>query len=427
MTTPRPHYETFNTKFRLLTIARDAKEKNKRSTPLSDDLNSINNLNQPQVRLLPKVAFSIFSCHTDVLDDLAMAKCLLLLATTEGELSPLLAGHVWVNTHLYLFPGTKTDVIQMLKRYDYEVYEDQDIFDWVDNSGAFDDVDIRDHEELTQLTRDHVLALIGMYECFMGRHLTTANYAVWIARRMIAFASALGCDQKNTAYEYLQPSQVFCSGAYVFLASKKPLRTIFFKDVQGSKNNPAHIQVANTMRTALVYLQGSEMAMFILIYKYILCENPILLAWNELAKHTDKLIAAYDKWIKLGQMAPYCKLFCAEAEVEEFNRRNLSIFCDIAVAIAKNEGTTSLQNYRGTMDNDQTSPIIKQALTIVNLYGGAQTYVTNAMDHGLLIEENNEELRRQLHRGGLITDPPPSGQSTSDPIQFPSHPFIVDS
>lgn len=153
--------------------------------------------------------------------------------------------------------------------------------------------------------------------------------------------------------------------------------------------------------------------------KYILAENYILLAWNELAKHSDKLIAAHKKWVSFGAMAPYCKLITEEKEVEEFNRRNLSIFTDIAIAIARDSGVASMLNYRGASDDEQVSPIVKHALFIVKLFGGAQTFVTNAVEQATLIhtEGSNLDLKDSLHRGAAIIQPYPGGNSVNPPIQ----------
>lgn len=66
-------------------------------------------------------------------------------------------------------------------------------------------------------------------------------------------------------------------------------------------------------------LRGAEIGNLSLCMKYIVLENPILLAWQELAKYSPILIAAVKRYQSLGELAPYAKFTWKPEDVREFS------------------------------------------------------------------------------------------------------------
>lgn len=120
--------------------------------------------------------------------------------------------------------------------------------------------------------------------------------------------------------------------------------------------------------------------------------------------------------MSLGDNAPYCKILFEPEQVAEFNRNNLWLFSTISRAIAERDGQKLVKFYKGFIQNDATSRIITQALLIVDYYGGAITHATNAVDKSILISEDNEDIRRQIHKPVFIVSTEDNDPVENQPI-----------
>lgn len=251
----------------------------------------------------------------------------------------------------------------------------------------------------------------------MSRKLTSANYTVWITRRMNGFAAALGGDSNNAAYQSLPPSMQFASSSYDALHAKFELRRLVFFQVYNTAKSRSSTDWVRGCQTSLVFLSGTEMTQFLTILNYIVIQNPILLTWNELAKETPYLIDAYNKWLQLRDLAPFAKLAYPNRDTEEFNRSKLARFAEVATAIANQSGQTSMSNYKGVGNSMQLSDLVKHAKIIVEYWNVAQTHLTNAIDRNLLIDADNEELRRKIHVGAEMVRTLTNDPTQNIPIQ----------
>ena len=176
----------------LFNVIQCTKNEAKKATTVPGNPGNIQNLVEPTISHLPKTSLSIFRVEFNDTEELFFWKKLLLMSTTNDDLTPLNAFHIWFNLHLRLFPTNLTKTRRILINYGFEIENDIVLSDWKDDSGQFSDIDLEDLDPLNTLESDHVFALLGIMECFMGRLLTTANYNMWIARRLSAFAQAMG-------------------------------------------------------------------------------------------------------------------------------------------------------------------------------------------------------------------------------------------
>lgn len=400
----------------ILEMIKCAKDNNMKVMPVDTASTSIALMGAVQTARLPPIDLPFFSQHHQEADTMITKKRLLLLATTENDVVIDDGIIIWLNLIVLMFPNIRTPLITNLRKYHYEVQLEQDLLEWKNESGSFQDINITDMDDYANLTANDVLALFGMHTCFMGRLLTTNNADTWVDRRAAAFANACGTDHTTEAFQEMLPRLSYAASVYKGISPKHLIRRLSFAFVyKSAKGSPNNI-MKSTCETALVYLYGAEMTPFMQINKYIVCQNPILLAWNEVAKYSDKLIAAYKKFESLGDMGPYAKLMHASHELPEFNRANFDLLNTIAIEIAKMSGQMSMVNYKGVQPNENIAPIVEQAKQIVDYFGGARTHGTEAVDKGILIEPDNDDLRRMLHRGGNIRDNLPTDPLTNNAL-----------
>lgn len=100
---------------------------------------------------------------------------------------------------------------------------------------------------------------------------------------------------------------------------------------------------------------------------------PDLLFWNELAKYLPYLYAAYTRYRRFGSNADWAKLLLPPDELKEFASDKLQILYTVAGAISQKYGSSSASFIEGTNDADGTKEIVRQALNIVRIAGGAKT------------------------------------------------------
>lgn len=359
-------------------------------------------VNVPRVVLFPLEDFALIADEVRDGDPLYHIKRLLLMTTGTSDYSPNLALQIIVNIWIYVCPGMRQDLVRALVNDHFSINNNVALNDFVaSHQEEFTGIDFDDLEPLNDLTGNMVFALVGISTCFIGRLLTPANSVTWLNRRMNAFARACGFLPDNDSYIELTPNLQFASAMYHAVSCRILIRRSVFLKVQAlAASNETRLGAA--FKITMVFLFGAEITNFIFIQKYIIVENPILLAWNELEKHVASLYAAYRKWVELGDQAPYCKMLLPSQDLPEFNRINLNIFTAIARKIAERDGHSSVQYYRGGTADLNLEKVVNQAMVIIDYYGGAITHATNAVDRGVLIEDDNEDLRRALHTGANL-------------------------
>lgn len=326
-------------------------------------------------------------------------KYYLISLSSEGEISKTDCLIIYINLMLANFPGIKPQIIQNLKVLKFDIVNEVDFLDWASEEPGLLDIDYPSRmEEIEGLTVSIIATLTGLISVFIGRQMTPVSFPNWISRRQIAFAKRTCIEQDDDNYVVLLPTLGVAANLYNAIAPRTQLRRTVFKLIRDVSSADESVW-GSAFKVSMVYLMGSEMSHFIFIVKYILVENPILLSWNELAKLTPKLYAAFSKWCSLGDNAPYCKLIYPPEQVSEFNRQNLDTLASVARAIAQHSGKTSVMYYKGVNTDTDTNAIVEHTLRIVKAYGGARTHNTTALEENILIAEDNKALRDLLYLG----------------------------
>lgn len=138
-----------------------------------------------------------------------------------------------------------------------------------------------------------------------------------------------------------------------------------------------------------------------MILTWILDTNDILLAWHEIGKFTPHICAAYSKYQQLGHMAPWAKMILPAVEVQEFSSDKLIIPFTVARAISAKYGSSTTNQIEGANNNTTIDRIVKKALKIVAIAGGARTVDVMVIRHWKLNGYQNTADIRELDTGAL--------------------------
>lgn len=193
----------------------------------------------------------------------------------------------------------------------------------------------------------YIFPMMEIYLILIRKQLTSSNYAGWIASKIRTFTQYCGTYSMNFVLVRLQLSSQNCAMIYGIVTSRWEVRRTIFKFIKASSSSKETIYIV--ARASMVLLNGAELGTFNLTNRCIVIENSILLYWAELAKYSVHLVAAIDKYQKLGDDALCCKLLYPSHQLPEFNRKGLRIFATIARKIAILEGQDTLKNYAGTL------------------------------------------------------------------------------
>lgn len=229
----------------------------------------------------------------------------------------------------------------------------------------------------------------------IGKKLMTENYENWMEERVVSFGRSCGIVDTDMLRE-LTPSQEICLSVYTYVSPKHEIRKIFFTSIHSMSSYKG--QFYQTALTSMRLLRGVELGNLSLCMKYIILENPILLAWQELAKYSPTLIAAVKRYQSLGESAPYAKFICKPEDLKEFGSESITMMAHIARAIAITEGASSFQNFKGTETARISARVLARALEIVSMSGGSNTRDTASMRHALLAPEGNEKILNLLQK-----------------------------
>lgn len=127
------------------------------------------------------------------------------------------------------------------------------------------------------------------------------------------------------------------------------------------------------MRIAVNLLRGAEMTNLSMILLWIATLNPDLPFWNELAKYLPFLYAAYTRYKSFNQYDDWAKLMVPPEDLREFASEKLQVLYTVARAISQHYGSVSASFIKGTNQADGTKEIVRQALNVVKIAGGART------------------------------------------------------
>lgn len=253
----------------------------------------------------------------------------------------------------------------------------------------------RDIEKFDSLVTSHISALTGIFMVLIGKKLMTENYESWMEKRVVSFGRSCGIVTTEDLID-LTPSQEVCLSVYTYVSPKHDIRKIIFNTSSSLASYKG--QFYHTAQTSMRLLRGAEIGNLSLCMKYIVLENPILLAWQELANYSPTLIAAVKKYQSLGESAAYAKFICKPEDLREFSSESITMMAHIARAIAINEVASSFQNFKGTDTARINDRVLARALEIVSASGGANTRDTASMRHALLAPEGNDKILNLLQR-----------------------------
>lgn len=130
-------------------------------------------------------------------------------------------------------------------------------------------------------------------------------------------------------------------------------KRLVFKIVRGLSLTNSH-PLCETAKVTMIYYRFTELTAFAMVVEFILTKNPVLLAWNGIAKELPYLKNAVEKYRSLGPDAAYCKLLYPPEKLPEFHNSKLGTWTSISYDIASFEGKKSLKNYKGADDSNLT-------------------------------------------------------------------------
>lgn len=338
-------------------------------------------------------------------DKEASIKILLKTAATDNDFTPLRAGELWLSIFSWIFPELPGKIANCCRRYSLYIEREMGIADWQEECGFAVDNPATIADRYQALTEGHLASLIALIGTLMGRQLNNQNYQPWMRKRLIAFGSTIGEEETEDQYLMMQPSLNFCKAVYRFLSSKREIRSVVFIEIFAAARSAHSGRFGEPFKTTLLYLQGTEMAMFLMIHRHILEENPGILAWQGLLKYADKLVKAYDRWNELGEIAPYCRLIYTDKVLTDFSRNNIGVFADVAVAIAVKKGITSITNYKGA-GTGENQELVNKALELIKISDNSFTHSSAAVFRAVYDQGDQEGMRNAIKAVGTSSEGP---------------------
>lgn len=219
--------------------------------------------------------------------------------------------------------------------------------------------------------------------------------------RVKSYANAAMLNPTLLIAESFFPTEEFCGFIYGLCGGQFELKRKFLSMIRSIASRSDNTFCTICQRT-MILLAGFKMLNYMLIHKWILVKNAGLLSWQGLAKEIEHIIAAYRKYMSLGDSAPYAKLLYKPEELPEFHRDRLLIPFTIAHAIAAKYGQLSFANTAGSDTSAETQALVQDALVIVKVMDYART-VSNQHYHGYIFGQNrNEELDRGMYGARVL-------------------------
>lgn len=252
-------------------------------------------------------------------------------------------------------------------------------------------------ENLHSLNVAHYVLAASMLINLIGKNVNATNYSEWKQRRIQSYSAPLMLAANDPNAIRVVPSLQFAMCFYAEVRSFWQLRRRFF--VEASALSRQNNTLGIGMRIAVNLLRGAEMTNLSMILLWIATLNPYLLFWNELAKYLPFLYAAYTRYKSFNQYADWAKLMVPPEDLREFASEKLQGLYTVARAISQHYGSVSTSFIEGTNQADGTKEIVRQALNIVKIAGGAQTIDVMALRNWRYNGFSNEKLTAELDTG----------------------------
>lgn len=256
------------------------------------------------------------------------------------------------------------------------------------------------HNQIANL-RDLSAAHYVLSLCFLmnllGKNISSVNYPEWKQRRLRSYAAPLMLTPNDPLNFKVVPPLDFAMKFYSEVRSMWQVRRRFFIECIALSRQPGLLGVGLSISANL--LRGAEMTNLSMILLWIATLNPDLLFWNELAKYLPFLYAAYSRYKSFGANADWAKLLLPPDELKEFASDKLQVLYTVARAISQRYGSSSVANIEGTNEADGTTEIVRQALNIVKIAGGARTIDVMALRQWRYNGFTNTRLTEELNTG----------------------------
>lgn len=252
-------------------------------------------------------------------------------------------------------------------------------------------------ENLKGLNVAHYVLAASMLVNLIGKNVNATNYTEWKQRRIRSYSAPLMLATNDVNAIRVIPTLQFAMAFYSEVRSYWQIRRRFFIEAWAlSRQNNT---LAIGMRIAVNLLRGAEMTNLSIILLWIATLNPDLLFWNELAKYLPFLYAAYTRYRSFNQYGDWAKLMVPPEDLKEFSSEKLQVLYTVARAISQHYGNVSASFIEGTNQADGTKEIVRQALNIVKIAGGARTIDVMALRAWRYNGYTNEKLSAELDTG----------------------------
>lgn len=263
----------------------------------------------------------------------------------------------------------------------------------LEETTAFDDV---------KLSIGMIHSIIDIYSNFITKKLIPENIDIWYKNRIAAYTNGALCNKENSDLDALRPNLVFTNTIHHSMSRMFPLKKLLFEIIRATSKITSN-EFYQTCKVTMVYIHLSELTGFGMVYDWILIRNPILLAWNQLAKHFPHLKAAIRTYQSFGDDAPFCKFLHRSEELTVFQHSRIGIFIEAANLVSRIEGKSSFKNYQGVTKSEISDDMEMQIKTILGLFGGATTRETNAVQNRELTDSPEIDKLRESLMQGIIT------------------------
>lgn len=256
-----------------------------------------------------------------------------------------------------------------------------------------------DTENLKNLNVAHYVLAASMLVNLIGKNVNATNYAEWKQRRIRSYSAPLMLANNDPNAIRVVPSLQFAMHFYAEVRSYWQLRRRFFVEAWALSRQNNTLGIG--MRIAVNLLCGAEMTNLSMILLWIATLNPDLLFWNELAKYLPFLYAAYTRYKSINQYADWSKLMVPPEDLREFASEKLQVLYTfiMARAISQHYGSVSASFIEGTNQADGTKEIVRQALNIVKIAGGARRIDVMALRNWRYNGYTNGKLVGELDTG----------------------------
>ncbi|UHM27651.1 MAG: hypothetical protein QKV09_gp1 [Fushun ischnura senegalensis lispivirus 1] len=181
-------------------------------------------------------------------------------------------------------------------------------------------------------------------QCLLiGKSLSTNNHSPWMKKRYQSVGNSLGV--RSDLYETMNDLPLkYCKDIHAILCANKLLRSeVFNLLLYCSKQNTPLRQM---MVGICNLLAGCELTGFLLIYRHLLIENPMVFYLQEVMSLTPDLQIALRVFESYGENRLYLKLLCGNKHSTTFNTKALLTLAKIAKCIAEESGEESIKNYQ---------------------------------------------------------------------------------